>query len=94
MDAVSGVDEWVFFAQGACGFEISWIAGHVDECFWLCNLGGGSFFFGRTQAIGKARVLETGEERVERFACMVLVRINMAMGIDEDGGGEWLVVGG
>ena len=46
MDAVSGVDERILFAEFAGAVEVCRVTGHMDECFWLCNLGGCRFFFG------------------------------------------------
>lgn len=46
MDAVSGVDERIFFAEFAGAVEVGWVTGNVNECFGLCNFGGCRFFFG------------------------------------------------
>ena len=86
VDAIGGIDVLVFFADGAGVFEICWVAGHMDECVGACDFGCSCFFFGGTEAVGKTCILETCEERVEGFAGMAFVRINMAMGIDEHGG--------
>ncbi len=48
MDAVSGVDEWIFFAEFAGAVKVCRVAGDMDKCFGLCNLGGCRFFFGGT----------------------------------------------
>ena len=90
VNAISGVDERIFFAENACGFEVGGVACHMDERFWLRNFCGCCLFFGGAESVGKACVFEAGEECVERFAGMAFVRINMAMSIDEHGGGEWL----
>ena len=83
MDAVGGIDERIFFAQGAGRFEVRRVTGHVDKRIWACDFGCGCLFLGGTAVIGEIIVLETREERVEGFACMAFVRINMAMSIDE-----------
>ena len=83
MDAVSGVDEWVLFAEGAGGFEIRRVACDMDECFGALDSCCCRFFFCGAETVGEAGVIEAGEERVEGFACMALVRINVAMRVDE-----------
>ena len=83
MDAVSGVDERIFLAEFAGAGEVDGVACNMNECFGALDFCGGSFFFSGTEAIGKARVLEAGEERVEGFACVALVGINVAMRVDE-----------
>ena len=45
MDAVSGVDEGILFAEFAGAVKVCRVAGNVNECFWLCNLGGCCLFF-------------------------------------------------
>ena len=55
MDAVSGVDEGIFFAEFASAVEVCRVAGNVNECFGLCNFGGCHFFLG-----GAAFGRETG----------------------------------
>ena len=46
MDAVSGVDEWILFAEFASAVEVCRGAGNVDKCFGLSYFGGCRFFFG------------------------------------------------
>ena len=59
MDAVSGVDEGILFAEFASAVEVCRVAGHMDECFWLCNLGGCRFFFGGAAFGREVGCLET-----------------------------------
>ncbi len=83
MDAVSGVDEWIFFAEFAGAVKVSRVAGDVDKCFGLCNLGGCRFFFGGAAFGRESGGLETFEKRVKGFARMALVRVDVTMSIDE-----------
>ena len=46
MDAVSGVDERILFAEFAGAVEVGWVTGDMDECFWLSYFGGSRLFFG------------------------------------------------
>ena len=59
MDAVSGVDEGIFFAEFAGAVEVCRVAGDMDKCFWLCNLGGCRFFFSGTAFGCETGSLET-----------------------------------
>ena len=58
MDAVSGVDEWIFFTENASGFEVGGVACHMDKSFWALDFGCGCFFFGRAAFVCKAALLK------------------------------------
>ena len=59
MDAVSGVDEGIFFAEFAGAVEVCRVAGNMDKCFWLCYFGGCRLFFSGATFSRKTRGMET-----------------------------------
>ncbi len=59
MDAVSGVDERIFFAEFTGAVEVCRVAGNVNECFGLCNLGSGRLFLSGAAFVRETSGLES-----------------------------------